>query len=614
MFLNDNETATDLLYYEAISKCVVELITESGESPISIGIHGDWGAGKSSILAMLAQSLSSGEDVVCVRFNGWQFQGFEDAKTVIIEQILATLEKSQPVLTKAKKTLVSLMKRVKWLKVARKTGGLLLSLKTGLPINALADAVLGQVKDAVEDGLDVDEYLEKAKEKTVPSQIHAFHEEFEKLLKEAGIRRLVVLIDDLDRCLPETAIETLEAIKLFLFVPRTAFIVAADEAMIEYAVKRHFPDLPLGAGALTYSRNYLEKLIQVPFRIPAMGLAETKVYIALLTLEMTKGSASDEFLGLREIGREVLRKPWAGGVFDHERVKGRFHGKIPEVVDTAITLSNQVSAQLTEGTKGNPRQIKRFLNALMLRQAVAKARGIENEVTVPTLAKIMLAERFLPDLFDRIGQLVAEAADGKVSALREFEEGPEGAKENAKKGEFGEWLENESVRTWGMLEPKLSDADLRPYILITRDKRNLFGRVSGGKFETLLLKLLSGSRAVVIGAKAELQALRAEDANAIFEELRSRIKQKDDYSKIQPGAIGIAALVNVQVPLQESLLAFAEELPAERLGAWIIGEAAWGQCFKGANLQKWEEILRKWASGGSQEIQKTVKALLKAKK
>jgi predicted KAP-like P-loop ATPase len=139
---------------------------------------------------------------------------------------------------------------------------------------------------------------------------------------------LVVLIDDLDRCLPETAIETLEAIKLFLFVPRTAFVVAADEAMIEYAVKRHFPDLPMGAGALTYARNYLEKLIQVPFRIPAMGLAETKVYIALLMLEMTNGNGSDEFKGLRDIGREVLRKPWVSEVFAHDTVTKRFDGKM----------------------------------------------------------------------------------------------------------------------------------------------------------------------------------------------------------------------------------------------------------------------------------------------
>ena len=113
--------------------------------------------------------------------------------------------------------------------------------------------------------------LKPSEVKTVPEQIKEFREEFEKLLESAGIEQLVVLIDDLDRCLPDTAIETLEAVRLFVFMARTAFVVAADEGMIEYAVRKHFPDLPDTSGPRDYARNYLEKLIQVPFRIPALG-------------------------------------------------------------------------------------------------------------------------------------------------------------------------------------------------------------------------------------------------------------------------------------------------------------------------------------------------------
>src|SRR3546814_18172371 len=74
--------------------------------------------------------------------------------------------------------------------------------------------------------------------------MHAFRKEFAELLKDAEIDRLIVLVDDLDRCLPDTAIETLEAIRLFLFVPRAALVIAADEGMIGYAVRQHFPALP----------------------------------------------------------------------------------------------------------------------------------------------------------------------------------------------------------------------------------------------------------------------------------------------------------------------------------------------------------------------------------
>lgn len=106
---------------------------------------------------------------------------------------------------------------------------------------------------------------------------------------------MVVMLDDLDRCLPPTAIGTLEAIRLFLFVDRTAFVIGAGEMMIEYAVRDHFPDLPPSAGPVSYARNYLEKLIQVPFRIPALGVAETRTYITLLLVETELGPGDEGF-------------------------------------------------------------------------------------------------------------------------------------------------------------------------------------------------------------------------------------------------------------------------------------------------------------------------------
>src|SRR4029077_5174167 len=111
----------------------------------------------------------------------------------------------------------------------------------------------------------------KSETSNVPKEIEGFRKAFDELLKKAGIDQLVVLIDDLDGCLPDTAIETLEALRLFVFTSRTAFVVAADEAMIEYAVRKHFPHLPDTTGPQTYPKPHLEKLIQVPFRIPALG-------------------------------------------------------------------------------------------------------------------------------------------------------------------------------------------------------------------------------------------------------------------------------------------------------------------------------------------------------
>ena len=63
--------------------------------------------------------------------------------------------------------------------------------------------------------------LKPAESKNVPEEIDGFRKAFDDLLKKAGINQLIVLIDDLDRCLPDTAIETLEAVRLFLFTSRT---------------------------------------------------------------------------------------------------------------------------------------------------------------------------------------------------------------------------------------------------------------------------------------------------------------------------------------------------------------------------------------------------------
>src|SRR5262245_30894448 len=96
--LHDNEAKTDLLSYEPVAKAIAALLAEPPYAPITIGVHGDWGAGKSSILEMVADALELQKDFLTLKFNGWRYQGFEDAKISLLETIVEELIERRPML------------------------------------------------------------------------------------------------------------------------------------------------------------------------------------------------------------------------------------------------------------------------------------------------------------------------------------------------------------------------------------------------------------------------------------------------------------------------------------------------------------------------------------
>ena len=101
MILTDNETRVDLLNNEAIATTIIELLRARPDHPVTIGVHGDWGAGKSSVLEMIEAGFADKDEVLCLKFNGWRFQGFEDAKIALIEGIVTGLVEKRPALNKA---------------------------------------------------------------------------------------------------------------------------------------------------------------------------------------------------------------------------------------------------------------------------------------------------------------------------------------------------------------------------------------------------------------------------------------------------------------------------------------------------------------------------------
>lgn len=629
MFLNDQETATDLLYYEAIAETVVNLIRKTPDAPVTIGVHGDWGAGKSSVLKMLEGAFATDDRVLCLWFNGWTFEGFEDAKTVVIETIVDELCRARPNSRKVADAAKKVLKRVDWLKLARKAGGFAFTATTGIPtfdqVKGLYDMAAGflakpQDHVSVEDLKGVaekaGEFLKEAPDDSdnLPQHIHAFRKEFKELLDAADIDQLVVIVDDLDRCLPKTAIATLEAIRLFLFVERTAFVVGADELMIEYAVREHFPDLPPSSGPISYARNYLEKLIQVPFRIPALGLAETRVYVTLLLAENALGSKDERFLRLLCAAREDMRRPWKSRGLDRRTVEAAMQGPVPAEVDQAMVISAHVTKTLSEGTRGNPRQIKRFLNSMMLRHAIADARGFGADVQRPVLAKIMLAERFYPDFYEQIARLAANDSDGKPDALKRFEQhvrtpianeeddkpAAKGARRPARAAppplpaEAVDWDKNEWSKGWAAIDPPLAEVDLRPYVFVTRDKRSSLGGLAAASHLEGLVDKLMGPPLMVRGLAGEIGKLSGPEPEEVFEAIRGRILQDDSFDTKPKGVDGLVRLVEAHPTLQRRLLDFVRELPVNKIKAWAA--SSWGACFPDpTTAAEFQVVLRGWS-------------------
>lgn len=585
MILSDNETKVDLLNNEAIAKTIVSLIADSKEQPISIGIHGDWGAGKSSILEMVEDdvkrtSLESGKKYSCIRFNGWKHQGFEDSKVALMSSIISELQRNEKLGAKASGILEKLWKNINWMSVAKTAGKTALGIATGTAPLTLLSSALDVLKTtaSTEDGIQgaiesIGGYLKDAKiteDTSSNKEFSEFQKNFADLLEDASIDKLVVLIDDLDRCLPEVAISTMEAVRLFMFTPKTAFVIAADEGMIRYAVKKHFPDATdenkFNTGDV-FANKYLEKLIQVPFRIPALGEVEACIYIMLLMVGSVLQDENKNYIKLREEGLSRIRKPWNVKSLTVDDVK-TFLGSDYEKTSKEVLIATQICHLLAQNTDGNPRKIKRFVNMLLLRYEIAKNRGFGDEVELAILAKMMLAEYYEQDFYKALPNHLD--SEGKWNEIPEILADIKTMVENDGEIENKErWYDLNRISEWISTDPDITDKDLRPYYYASKEKFDYFsGKVSGNNLSELV-DLLLGDEMVIVGRVEELKNLTNQEAEQVFSVVAQKIMEKGQFETKPKGIDGLIVLVQNKPELRKSLVGFIDAIPIDTVGIWI---------------------------------------------
>lgn len=541
MILSDNETKVDLLNNEAIAKTIVSLIKDSKEQPISIGIHGDWGAGKSSILEMVENEVKlassvSGKKYSCIRFNGWKHQGFEDSKVALMSSIISELEKKEKLGVKSGEILKKLWENINWMTVAKTAGKTALGIATGTAPLTLLSSTMDILKSTVttEEGIagaieSIGGYLSDAKiteDISSNKEFSEFQENFAELLEDASIEKLIVLIDDLDRCLPDVAINTLEAVRLFMFTEKTAFVIAADEGMIRYAVKKHFPDATdenkFNAGE-AFANKYLEKLIQVPFRIPALGEVEACIYIMLLMVGSVLPDENENYKKLREEGLSRIRKPWNVESLTVDDVK-EILGNDYEKSSKEVLIATQICHLLAQNTDGNPRKIKRFVNMLLLRYEIAKNRGFGDELELAILAKMMLAEYYEPDFYKALPNHLD--SEGKWDEVPEILADIKTMVEDKKVEAKEQWYDLNKIWKWITTEPEITDKDLRPYYYACKEKMDYFSGKTSKNDLSEIVELLFRDEMIIVGRVEDLKNLTNQESDQVFGIVAQKIMEK----------------------------------------------------------------------------------------
>lgn len=116
----DSETEIDYLDFSYIVEIMKDTINDEKLLPSCIGLYGDWGSGKSSLMHMCKKQLEEQKDgTVCLLFNGWLYESYDDAKTAILASILDGIKECRELSGAAKITLKALYDSIDKFKVIK---------------------------------------------------------------------------------------------------------------------------------------------------------------------------------------------------------------------------------------------------------------------------------------------------------------------------------------------------------------------------------------------------------------------------------------------------------------------------------------------------------------
>lgn len=529
---SDEPARVDLLSFDAVAHTIADALLDEALDPVALGLSGSWGSGKTSVLGLVGQELdrrkTEAQKVLVIATDPWRYDPTTGAKESLIAEVLAALAKeintSETKTDKAKGLLSRLGKRIDWAKAIKLAATSSLTLQ--IP--------------------DFEKLIELVKPKEGDEEsvrgLEAFRDEFAELISSDDLKHIsavVVLVDDLDRCLPETVVESLEAMRLFLAVPKMSFVIAADEDRVADAIRTRFKTTGRPEESDDDQQDpaklYLHKIVQTTIPLPALSHFDTQAYLLLLHLEGT--TQEPQLAKLIERCAQVRRE--GGSVDDIGEIDGL-------AMEDELAFASRLTPLLYEKLRGNPRYIKRFLNDLHVRQSIASRRGISLDAAV--VAKLMTLEALMKpefklllgwfakgemrDQLGRLEDLAGRPAQPEPQAAPTSDEHGDAAEteptprqrrgtvamntpaEAAPSGQF-----SEAMVRWAKLAPSLRGLDLSPYLTLaaTFAGVTLIDDSLPERLRDIAANLLSESRREQASVTdAELEALGDGDATDLL--------------------------------------------------------------------------------------------------
>jgi len=320
---------------------IAKEVTDEAEGAFTIGIFGSWGSGKTTLMRLIKKKFQEFNDPKYphIWFNAWKYDGKEAIWNALIQTILLKLKEDDN----------KVIDRQNWLRAYETVESNL-----NLYIHYLATQVPGGLAKKF---LGVELSPEKLKElsvlysidKKLYKAVNHFEEDFKELIRSCvGTQgKLIVFIDDLDRCLPENALTVLEAIKLYLDNANCVFFIGVDKKIIEQGIRKRYL-----ASLKVTGKDYIEKIIQLDFYLPDKAKHELKNLL---------------------IGR--ISKKWVN--------------------------DERMWDMVIQATNFNLRKAKRFFHSFNLVERIANDLGIEKKISTK-LSRILLIQMNFPDFFTEL--------------------------------------------------------------------------------------------------------------------------------------------------------------------------------------------------------------------